>query len=181
MLKENGLDELMQMTFLSHKDEKQLATADDNPNLILIGSAHYEILPNLRYGKEFNYPSNSEKLKKRLYKMQPFFAHSSAFFLKEAFHKVGGYRKEFIRSQDWDLWLRMVDLGEFKCLKEPLVGIRTYHKGRLTNTDNGRTQMLYSRVAVASYWMREIYNYDPVDISSEEFSKFKTHLEKEIN
>jgi len=61
-----------------------------------------------------------------------------------------------------------------------LVGIRTYHKGRLTNTDNGRTQMLYSRVAVASYWMREIYNYDPVDISSEEFSKFKTHLEKEI-
>jgi glycosyltransferase involved in cell wall biosynthesis len=39
--------------------------------------------------------------------------HGSAMFRKSLYDAVGGYRGEFLRSQDWDLWYRMSERARF--------------------------------------------------------------------
>jgi glycosyltransferase involved in cell wall biosynthesis len=42
--------------------------------------------------------------------------HGSVMFRAEEYRKVGGYRSEFRFAQDWDLWLRLVELGQMACV-----------------------------------------------------------------
>lgn len=37
--------------------------------------------------------------------------HGSVMFRREAYRKVGGYRPTFYYAQDWDLWLRLGEVG----------------------------------------------------------------------
>ena len=37
--------------------------------------------------------------------------HGSVMFRNSDYHRVGGYRPAFRFTQDWDLWLRLVDVG----------------------------------------------------------------------
>jgi glycosyltransferase involved in cell wall biosynthesis len=37
--------------------------------------------------------------------------HGSVVFRAEAYRRVGGYRAEFRYAQDWDLWLRLTEVG----------------------------------------------------------------------
>jgi glycosyltransferase involved in cell wall biosynthesis len=47
-------------------------------------------------------------------------AHGSTMFRTETFRSVGGYRREFRYAQDWDLWLRLSEKGDFTLLPELL-------------------------------------------------------------
>lgn len=38
--------------------------------------------------------------------------HGSVMFRADAYRRVGGYREAFRYAQDWDLWLRLVDVGD---------------------------------------------------------------------
>jgi glycosyltransferase involved in cell wall biosynthesis len=38
-------------------------------------------------------------------------AHGSAMFRRAAYERAGGYRAPFALAQDWDLWLRLAELG----------------------------------------------------------------------
>jgi len=47
-------------------------------------------------------------------------AHGAAMFRKQAYVEAGGYRAEFALGQDWDLWLRLGERGEFLMIGEAL-------------------------------------------------------------
>lgn len=40
-------------------------------------------------------------------------AHGSVLFRRDLYERVGGYRVEFPLAQDWDLWLRLGEVGTF--------------------------------------------------------------------
>lgn len=40
-------------------------------------------------------------------------SHPSCLFRREAYERVGGYRRPFVLAQDLDLWLRMIEAGRF--------------------------------------------------------------------
>lgn len=46
--------------------------------------------------------------------------HGSVMFRAEAYQRAGGYRPEFYFGQDWDLWFRLAQLGQFQMLAETL-------------------------------------------------------------
>ncbi len=46
--------------------------------------------------------------------------HGSAMFLRSTYEAVGGYRTVFALGQDWDLWLRLGERGDFLMVGEAL-------------------------------------------------------------
>lgn len=52
--------------------------------------------------------------------------HPASMFRVEAFHKVGGYRAEYIHAEDFDLWLRMAEVGKLANLPEVLFDYRMH-------------------------------------------------------
>lgn len=55
--------------------------------------------------------------------------HGTALFRREAYERVGGYRTAFAVAQDWDLWLRLTELGRLSYAPEVLyafeIGLRS--------------------------------------------------------
>ena len=47
-------------------------------------------------------------------------SHPSCFFRREAYERVGGYRRSFTLAQDLDLWLRMSEVGRFIAMHDVL-------------------------------------------------------------
>lgn len=46
--------------------------------------------------------------------------HGSVMFRREAYERVGGYRREFYLAQDHDLWYRLAEAGRYQVLPEAL-------------------------------------------------------------
>ena len=59
--------------------------------------------------------------------------HGSTMFRAETYRTVGGYRKEFRYAQDWDLWLRLTERGNFLLLPEILYRYRIAESSISTN------------------------------------------------
>src|SRR5262249_20822617 len=51
-------------------------------------------------------------------------AHGSVMFRADAYRRVGGYRAPFRYAQDWDLWLRLTEVGRFDHVPEVLYAYR---------------------------------------------------------
>ncbi len=56
-------------------------------------------------------------------------AHGSVMFRRGAFESVGGYRECFYYAQDWDLWLRLAQLGYIAYAPEELYHRRLLPQG----------------------------------------------------
>jgi GT2 family glycosyltransferase len=102
---------------------RQAAAFLTNPNLVLAGSSYFIID---RKGKTIDItllPDTNSKLQKRL-EHGNIFIQGATMFRKTAFDKVGGYREYFPVSQDYDLFLRLAEVGEIINLPEPLYNFR---------------------------------------------------------
>lgn len=59
------------------------------------------------------------------------FAHPTVVFRRDAFEQAGGYRSLFPHAEDYDLWLRLAEVGRVANLPEPLLRYRV-HAGQVT-------------------------------------------------
>ncbi len=50
--------------------------------------------------------------------------HGSVMYRRDSYSQVGGYRKQFVYGQDWDLWYRMGEIGKFQTIEEILYQAR---------------------------------------------------------
>ena len=59
---------------------------------------------------------------------------SSAVVRRDAFDEAGGFDNQLAIVQDWELWLRMIELGRFLFIDDPLVEYRVspHNKGQLS-------------------------------------------------
>ena len=149
--------------------QKQIECVRLNTDLVLVGSGLVIIDENGQQSKIHLYPDRHSRLTRRLFRASPFFAHSSAFFKLSTVRELGGYRTQFHRSQDQDLWLRMVEIGRIACIKEPLVLIRK-HTQQISLDNAGQRQFVYSHMAMTSYCLRIMGQVDPLQSSMKEES-----------
>lgn len=151
---------------------KQYDLTKSDPQLILIGSAFREIDQDGITGKIQYYPADHKNLKMNLQTSRRFFAHSSAFYLKEMALKAGGYRPRIKKSEDYDLWLRLSEMGKFASIQEALIRFRS-HPDQISHEDAGRRQIADGCVALTSYWIRRFNYPDPVLQDDEKFEEFR--------
>ena len=160
--------------------EKQFDIVQSNKELVLVGSGLVIIDENGRHIKVHHYPQKDAWLRKRLSRAYPFFAHSSAFFKLNAAKQLGGYRKEFDRSQDQDLWLRLSEVGKITSIKEPLVFIRKHDK-QISLDETGQKQFIFSHIAMTSHRLRVMGQDDPVASGSKtKFDNFLNFIFKSL-
>lgn len=158
----------------SERIQKQYALAQTNSNLVLIGSGLMEIDEAGQPGKVYLYPTSHADILNRLTTVRSVFPHSSVFYKTEVVRKMGGYRLRIKRAEDWDLWLRFSETGKISCVDEPLVKVRK-HTNQISHDEQGRRQIIDSRVAMTSYWLRQYGFIDPVstECSDKDFEIFR--------
>lgn len=161
--------------------QRQIQRAQSCPYLVLIGTGLRIIHDTGTDEAIYRYPENHWALVRNLQTARRFFAHSSAMYRTETAKNLGGYRTRIKRAQDCDLWLRMSEIGHFSCIKEPLVKIRK-HGDQISHDDGGFRQKVDSRVAIISYWLREMGCQDPVsnEFSNEQFIQFRGWVEQKV-
>ena len=105
---------------------RQVEFMNANPKVNLCGTRFKEkhgesLLPQRVYFAQTN-----AEIKKVISFYNPF-AHSSVMFRRDAYFKVGGYDKNFIICMDYDLWIRLMDVGEVYNIDEAFTVIRLHN------------------------------------------------------
>lgn len=159
---------------------KQFNYASCNPNVVLLGSGFVEINESGSTIKTHNYPADHKQLVCRLEQNRAFFPHSSAFYRRDVVSLLGGYRSHIRRAQDWDLWLRLSERGQLRCLPDYLVKIRK-HGEQVSRDDKGRRQLIDCHAGIISYFVRRKGGYDPVSVADEDTTRqFCTWVEMRL-
>lgn len=156
--------------------ERQVELGSRNPNLVFIGTGLTIIDDNGKIIKSYGYPCDHLSLVKHLRSARRFPPHSSAFYRKDMVCALGGFRLKISRAEDWDLWLRLSEVGELACLSEPLVRIRK-HSEQISHSEGGRRQIVDSRLAMVSYWLRRYQMSDPVDAGKRDYEIFSAWIQ----
>lgn len=160
--------------------KQQYEYARAHQKVVFIGSGLTEIDQYGHSVKTHHYPSQHTFLLKRLQTLQPFPAHSSAFYLTTAVRALKGYRPRIKRAEDLDLWLRLSEIGELACLNEPLISLRK-HADQISHDNAGKQQIICAYLAVTSYFIRQHQPIDLIDADEIHFDAFKTWIETQID
>ena len=162
--------------------EIQYSYAISKKSIVLIGSDFASIDEKGSQLKIYRYPSDHNRLKKLLLKKKFSFPHSSYFIERQSIKKINGYNERMKRSQDYDLCLRLSEIGQISSIQKPLVNIRK-HKYQLSNEDNGMRQLVDSRVAFVGYLLRQKRLEDPTSNKSSDnlFKEFYNFIKKDSN
>ena len=149
----------------SDRIKKQSEYLDKYKDIVAVGSS-VQILNNKNsIIREVNYPTSHHKLKKMYTKKMNSLPHSSLMLRKDKLIELGGYREIFKKAQDYDLVLRLTEIGKIGSIKKPLCQLR-YDNNSITNNLNGNLQVEYSVMALISHYYRNIYNKDPLSDKS---------------
>lgn len=157
----------------------QLNFVEANNDVSLLGGGCVEIDQAGMEIKKHSYPSNHNMLMNSLRSINKFFPHSSAFFNKQMVIDLGGYNQRFCRSQDWDLWLRIGEIGGIACLGAPVVKLRK-HSDMISNTNDGRLQTIMGMCAVICHLRRKAGLLDPSLMEENRWREFLDWLEKRM-
>jgi glycosyltransferase involved in cell wall biosynthesis len=159
---------------------RQLKHASRDDSLTVIGSGFIEIDQNGQPLASHSYPTYHRALAKRLVRGRGFFPHSSAFFQRDAVAKIGGYRPQIRRAEDWDLWLRLSEVGKIGCNPEPLVRVRK-HPNQISHVEQGKRQFVDAIAAVTAHYLRIQGKPDPLDGKPAEVAKYIGFIERSID
>lgn len=117
---------------------------------------------------------NTDRLKKYLLKGFSPFSHSSVIFRKDKIIELGKYNSFYDKSQDYDLWLRMLKTkAKFHFCDETLTSLRI-HNESVTSSETD----YFSIIALMNYKLECEFNNK---LSNEELLINKTRLIKWLN
>ncbi|MFQ5873530.1 MAG: glycosyltransferase [Dehalococcoidia bacterium] len=105
--------------------ERQVCFLEQNPGVALVGGAVVVVDETGGPFHTTRYPVQDRQIKEAIYRYNPF-AHPAIIVRKQALLAVGGYRKPFVRAQDYDLWLRLSERFELANLPEPVLYYRAH-------------------------------------------------------
>lgn len=154
--------------YLPHKLEKQFEIIQkSNSTLVLIGGGCFHIDSEGVRSKEYNYPSSTTVLKKDLQRMRKFPPHSSLVYRKSSVLEVGGFNVLFARSQDYELWLKLSERGDFTTCLLPLIEYRL-HSTNISNKEcvQALSQVEYGVAARVCHMIRNTGLADPSEVGN---------------
>jgi glycosyltransferase involved in cell wall biosynthesis len=108
---------------LPERFERQLARLAAEPELLVLGTATIRIDAQGRRLSVATPPVDPPELARVLERVNAI-AHPTVVMRKAALQAVGGYRRAYLRAEDYDLWLRLAERGKLSNLAEPLLEYR---------------------------------------------------------
>ena len=129
---------------LPRRFEKQLEVLEKNPQCLVVGCWCARIDSEGKVCGQWRLPTEPEDIKAELAARNRM-AHGTAMVRRSALIQVGGYDERFEYAQDYDLWLRLSEIGELRNIGEYLYALRRW-EGAITNAKK-ETQDQYAEYA----------------------------------
>ena len=107
------------------------------------------------------FPTENTEIKENIISKNAF-CHGSIMIAKEVLIEVGGYREDFLRAQDFDLWLRVINRFKIANLDLPLYS-RIISKSSISFL-YGQSQDAYADVALKCYRARLSNESEPLHL-----------------
>ena len=135
-----------------------------NPQVGVVGTQlNYMNQEGKLLGKVSHYPCEANEISKRI-EQGCFLAHPSVMFRKSLIETLGGYRKEFIHAEDYDLWLRVSEKAQLMNIDLALTNYRQ-HPNQISIKKRNQ-QELSTRAAQLSHMIRIGKIKRPKDVPS---------------
>ena len=106
--------------------ELQVARMRDEPQLVAVGSNAYAMDEDGRMLGDYSVPLTHEEIEANHLVGSSTIHHPAVMLRPEAVKRVGGYRKELMPCEDFDLWLRLAEVGRLANLPEKLLTKRLF-------------------------------------------------------
>jgi glycosyltransferase involved in cell wall biosynthesis len=104
---------------LPNRLEKQLSYIDSGENIVLVSSAFVMFSKNPDKPFATHYLIDDDSLLKRIINVKNPFAHGATMFKRDAAIRAGLYR-DVGPIEDYDLWIRLMDSGQFMFINQVL-------------------------------------------------------------
>ena len=114
--------------------ELQVARLNSEPDLVALGCSATVVDPNGERLGEFAVPLSHEEIEARHLRGLSSIHHPSVMMRTAAVRQVGGYREESRPADDFDLWLRLGEVGTLANLLECLITKRLTVDGIVGST-----------------------------------------------
>ncbi len=104
---------------------RQVKFMDANPKVVLCGSRWQELHGDNLTSQKAQFVQSDAEIKKVISYFNPF-SHSAVMFRKESYFMIGGYDKRFLIAMDYDLYMRLMEIGEVCNIDEVLAVVRMH-------------------------------------------------------
>lgn len=130
--------------------EKQVSFFEKRPDVGLLGT-NYQLKND--HGEVLDYSVSSKSILIQLMYKNPF-CHSSVMFRREFVAMCGGYNEAYIRSQDFELWLRLIRITGAAIIEDTLV-MRHQYRGVALSTTSASFSQFVNGVKLRFQYIRE--------------------------
>lgn len=153
---------------LPERLQVQLDYLQQHPDVLAVGSDVMLIDEHNKPLRRRKAPTGWEHIREIL-KTRNCMCHPSATIRTEALRRIGGYRDKFKNSLDYDLWLRISEIGKIENISQDLLLYRR-HASQVSASGNAHRQTIYSVGAATDYFLRK-YGYE----------NLQTHIDESDN
>ncbi len=99
------------------KIKKQVEFLEKNPAYVLVGGGAIKIDQNGKEIVRYLVTERDQDIRQKIL-MNNAFVHVSTLYKKDAWEKVGGYDEDLDGGGDWDLWMKLGQVGKFYNMQE---------------------------------------------------------------
>lgn len=138
-----------------NKLQKQVEFLDNNPDFCLVGCAIKVINEKGELLKKYCNPEKDEEIRENILIKNPF-AHSSVVYRKNIIEKIGDYDETLKIGEDYDMWLRMGQVGKIANLNDVYIFYRK-HTENISVLD--RSVALQNNIDIISKYKKDYPNY----------------------
>ena len=139
--------------------ERQVKFLDENPGCLVLGCWYGRIDSDGKIWGSKETPTEYEDTKKQLL-IEACVGHGTAIVRRAALVEVGGYNEQYTYAQDYDLWLRLSEVGLIRNLDEYLYLLRSW-PGNIS-TIKLKEQTEFAELAIRQALQRR-YGNGPID------------------
>jgi glycosyltransferase involved in cell wall biosynthesis len=132
--------------------ELQVARMRQEPQLVALGSNAYAMDEDGRMLGDYAVPLTHEEIEANHLRGSSTIHHPAVMLRPEAVMRVGGYRRELMPCEDFDLWMRLGEVGRLANLPEKLLTKRLF-VGSAVATNLANQEKLVKQI-VHEAWRR---------------------------
>ena len=136
-----------------------------HPDVLAVGSDVYLIDENNKRLRRRKAPVGWQNIQNIL-KTHNCMCHPSATIRTSALQQIGGYRDKFRNSLDYDLWLRISEIGKIENIAQDLLLYRR-HASQVSASGNAHRQTIYSVVAATDHFLKK-YGFADIECAVDE-------------